>query len=57
MKYLQKGPFSVGGGLSNYDEVFGRKCFFCRKPLNPENKEEWDENAHKSCMESNSERT
>lgn len=51
MKYLQKGPFSVAvNGGDNYDETFGRKCFYCRKPLDRD-KEEWALGVHKDCVE------
>ena len=34
---------------AGYDSTFGRKCFFCRKNLDPENKTEWDGNSHATC--------
>lgn len=50
MKYLQKGPFTVTvGGGDNYDATFGRKCFYCRKPIDQESGEEYENNAHAAC--------
>ncbi len=49
MKYLQKGPFTVSiNGGDNYDATFGRKCFYCKKPLEPDT-EEYENNAHTAC--------
>lgn len=48
MKYLQK-SFSVAvGGSDNYDNVFGKKCFYCRQ-LIEEGSPDWELGAHEQC--------
>lgn len=58
MKYLQK-TFTVAvGGSDNYDNVFGKKCFYCRQYIEKmclskygrtDVSEDWEEGAHSEC--------
>lgn len=34
---------------NGYEGSFGRKCFFCKKPLDKAKPKEWAENAHEDC--------
>lgn len=51
MRYLQKVFNFAVGGSDNYDNVFGRKCFYCRKKIDESLKDEWFYGAHKVCAE------
>jgi hypothetical protein len=34
-----------------FDDVWGRRCLLCRKPLDRDKPDEWAAEAHKACEE------
>lgn len=32
-----------------FDETFGKRCFYCKQPLNKENYTEWEMGHHPNC--------
>lgn len=35
-----------------FDDIFGRRCILCRKPIDRSSAAEWEVEAHKACEES-----
>lgn len=34
---------------AGFESTFGRKCFYCKKPIDRESAAEWDAQAHELC--------